>query len=649
MKNGTMVMRLGFATATLAVWTWCAALDTSPWWAFFWSLVLVGAAAFWHAYDYQERADDSLDLANLLIRQTQDADGSAVAFAEALRIFQEGALSPDTTLVDTPVYMAMGEADSGLTTWLQQAGLTLPPSSVDAAGCTWWFARECIVVRPKSVMAARKALASVARYRGTTPINGVLLTLRLEDLLTRTLARLSTQAQQLRHDMDTLQSELHTRAPVYLVVTQCDALVGFLETFGALPHQARQAILGRTWGPHDAPIEQVVSQLDALMASLGQESLALMRGSSTLVGRDRIYAFPDQLSTLRAPLMAWTNGFFGLGRGRTVPRLRGLYLCSAKQGTRLYDRLCPTNTPVVQNNVPSTAYFTQRIFSQGILPDQTVPTRIDVPLYPRRAARFALAAALMLVLLPTTAYVRAKMRLHSSRAVVAELSADHEMNRHGASLATLNHLRTQVDALQKASEAASFFNTESGMSQDAALLDTVRTLYLRSLRDDVLLPIVEDDAERMAAFAQSHGAKSALSAQEFTAYLNTLRLHLLLSGAYVTAGHLFDKTDGAWLTEVLSARWIRDHELFDEEIRREETQKHVAYFLQAMRIDHTLRLPRNGSAMAAIRHVLTHRSAGFFTHVTLHDDSCVPMPDWVNPDDTWILSNMPVEVMSARR
>lgn len=648
MREFNTVMRLGFATCFLAVWTWAATLDVSVWWAFAGTAVISLAAVLWQAHNHQERADDANDLENLLLRHAAEDHGNADAFGDALRVFKARALSSATALVDIPVYLAVGEADSGLTTWLQHAGLTLPPAAVDAVGCTWWFSYECIVLRPRSVAAARRAMGCMSRYRGATPVNGVLATLRLEDLLTRSPGRLFAQAQQLRRDADTLQSDLHTRAPVYLVVTQCDALVGFHETFSALPTAAREAVLGRTWGPHDSPIEQVVSQLDALMASLGQESLALMQGIRSLTGRDRIYAFPDQVSTLRAPLMAWTNGFFGLGRGRTVPRLRGLYFCSAKQGTRLYDRLNPAAQPQPPAKSESVAYFTQRIFSHGILPDQMLPTRIDAPLYPQRAARFAMAAALLLVLLPSTAYVRAKWHLRTCRSVIAELQNDHDTH-HGASLTTLNHLRAEIDTLQTASENASFFNTQSGMSEDAALVDTLRTLYLRALRDEVLLPIVEDDAERMARFAHSHGANTALSEPEFDAYLNTLRLHLLLSGAYVQAGHLFDPSDAAWLTEGLSARWMRDHELADDDALRADTRTHVAYFLQAMRFDHRLRLPRNSQAMAAIRHVLTHRSPGFFTRVTLRDDSCVPMPEWVRPTDTWILSNVPLEVLSASR
>lgn len=578
------------------------------------SVLALSGALVWHARERRALRHAAQGLAGVLAPESnvppQHPQRRFTAVLQDLKARGE----MTAPLAELPLYVAIGAAHSGLDTFLQHAGVTwLAHELPNIGGCTWSVARECAVLRPRDALSARAGLDALYQYRRQAPVNGFIVAVSLEDLVDKPQASLRAQAQKLRQEVDILQEVLHVRAPVYLVLTKCDRLVGFLETFGTLPQAARGRLLGRTIiarHANPAPVEWLSGQLDVLVQSLAAESLAVMQGTPDMQARERIYQFPDQLSGLRSALLAWSNTFFASSRRRAMPALQGMFLVAVAQGGFAFDRLRgsqPVRVPMPVT--PPTPYFTSKVFREALLLDRDHPTALGATLQPTTARRLGLAAAALLTVLPILAYLQNAYYVTSSNEVVAETVRELQASdSHVASLATLDRLRAQLDLLEAGGRHSAWLNDMSGMSQSPALETAVRALYLRTLRDAVLQPMTGYDAQQLAQFAQRYAdTAQAPSEGEFKLFFDKLRVHLLLTGAYEAREHHMDVADMTWLADVLSHRWLRaqDGEGADvDPAAQRALQQHILSYLAALQLDQGLRLARDVDAIVGARGVL---------------------------------------------
>lgn len=90
----------------------------------------------------------------------------------------------------------------------------------------------------------------LARTRARQPLNGLILTLDLPDLLTADKRRREHLTQILRGRLQDIRQHLHCQLPVYVVLTRLDLLHGFATLFQSLGRKERDAILGVTFTRH---------------------------------------------------------------------------------------------------------------------------------------------------------------------------------------------------------------------------------------------------------------------------------------------------------------------------------------------------------------------------------------------------------------
>ncbi|MHA6498221.1 type VI secretion protein IcmF/TssM N-terminal domain-containing protein, partial [Escherichia coli] len=90
-------------------------------------------------------------------------------------------------------------------------------------------------------------LGWLMQTRARQPLNGLILTLDLPDLLTADKSRRETLVQNLRQQLQEIRQSLHCRLPVYVVLTRLDLLTGFAALFHSLDKKDRDAILGVTF------------------------------------------------------------------------------------------------------------------------------------------------------------------------------------------------------------------------------------------------------------------------------------------------------------------------------------------------------------------------------------------------------------------
>ena len=270
-------------------------------------------------------------------------------------------------LYELPWYLIIGAPGSGKTTALLNSGLEFPlaaqmgETAVRGVGgtrdCDWWFTSEAVLIdtagryttqdshRETDQKAWGAFLALLKKSRPRQPINGVLVTVSVPDLLTKTPAERAQQATAVRARVQELHQQLGIRFPIYLLVTKVDLLAGFMDYLGDAPKLARQDPWGFTF-PYDA--HQVADksrfseEFEALEKRLTDGLIDRLQSERDPQRRARIYAFPQQFAGLRQVLREFVDNVFSGSQFEEHPLLRGTYFISGTQEGTPIDRMIGT-------------------------------------------------------------------------------------------------------------------------------------------------------------------------------------------------------------------------------------------------------------------------------------------------------------------
>jgi type VI secretion system protein ImpL len=296
----------------------------------------------------------------------QQRFSQAIALLKNAPGTKKGLLGRGTSLYDLPWYVFIGAPGSGKTTALLNAGLNFPlteklgQASVRGVGgtrnCEWWFSDEAVLIDTAGRYATQDSdkdtdaaawdtfLGLLRRARPRRPINGVLLTISVQDLLALPPEQRKEQAARMRGRMQELQQRLGVKVPVYALVTKCDLLAGFNETFGPLGKEEREQVFGFTFPLSTQPGEEVMANFGSEFASLEkrlrERLIERMEAESDPLKRAVVFAFPQQFGGLRGLLGGYLETVFG-GSGALdeAPRLRGVYFTSGTQEGTPIDRV----------------------------------------------------------------------------------------------------------------------------------------------------------------------------------------------------------------------------------------------------------------------------------------------------------------------
>ena len=391
-------------------------------------------------------ASASSKLANAVASQPDPAPSSDEAqlrerFEEAIAALK-ASRGRDRSLYSDPWYVIIGAPGSGKSTLLQNSGLRFPlaqrfgKDAVRGVGgtrnCDWWFTDDAIFLDTAGRFTTQDSdpgsdarswqefLALLKKYRSRRPLNGIILTVSVGDLLTLTAPGRDAQVAAARRRLDELGHELRIRLPVYLLVTKCDLMSGFTEYFDDLTPEERKQVWGVTF-----PYEQTLSgqapelfgdEFDLLVARLNERMWRRLEDEREARRRARIFSFPQQLAALKDVLNQFVTEVFGGTRMDRRALLRGVHLTSGTQEGTPIDRLLGSVGRAFafeSQEVPHAAlgrgkaYFVERLLKEVILPESGlagVNRRLELQIAGAQLVIYAglavitvfLAAALML-------------------------------------------------------------------------------------------------------------------------------------------------------------------------------------------------------------------------------------------------------------
>ncbi len=273
-----------------------------------------------------------------------------------------------------PWYMFIGAPGSGKTTALLNAGLQFPLAEkmgndpVKGVGgtrnCDWWFTDDAVLIDTAGRYTTQDSdksndskewgefLTLLKKFRPRQPINGVMVTISVSDLLHPNSAERDMQAAAVRSRIQELRKTLNHNFPIYVLVTKADLLAGFSEYFGHLDKTGREQVLGFTFDLSEKETSDDASQnagaysderfraeSERLGLNLAANAFARLQEERDPRTRVAIHGLPHQAAALLGPLGQFLKLAFAPTKLELPTLVRGVYMVSGTQEGSPMDRV----------------------------------------------------------------------------------------------------------------------------------------------------------------------------------------------------------------------------------------------------------------------------------------------------------------------
>ncbi len=541
-----------------------------------WGLIMVFVN--WHAGQRKKAIQDTEDGQDRIRREAQIDEGQKklkARFKDALQTLKTSSLYRDRSerwRSDLPWYLLIGPPGSGKTSLLEFSGLEFPINKIDrkltrdtraTLHCDWYFADHGVLIdtagsyltQPDSEVdgsAWNTLLDLLRKRRSSRPLNGVVVTIAVQNLLSDSADELEILARQVRARLQEVQQKLHVDVPVYLVLSKADRVLGFEEFFEQLTREESDQVLGTSFGKEQSGTDLAVlrTEFEELLHRLNSQVIMRMHQERDTQRRGRILDFPHQLGQIGERLCLFFDKAFTGNRYQRVSQLRGFYLTSAPHlteetdaGTAGIGASLGTRAGALPTLRSGRPRFIHHLLSLVIFPeahlaglDQRECRRIH---WGQRALYLgALAALALFGLMWTTGFSANYERLENVRTLAQTWT--HERSALSAgddSMGALKALDSSYAATQvfpKLDDVG--YQERAGLYQGDRVNPVVNATYEGELQRQ-LLPRVAELLE----------GQIRANMKDRDRLLNSLRAYLMLN--------MQDRRDAPWLQDWVASEW----------------------------------------------------------------------------------------------
>ncbi|WP_335673760.1 type VI secretion system membrane subunit TssM [Xenorhabdus hominickii] len=267
-------------------------------------------------------------------------------------------------LYQSPWYVVIGAPHSGKTTALANSGLNFPLADYfeksaqyrmqEMDNCHWWFTKDAVLLDTSGRYTIQSTqheqntyewnyfIHLLKKYRARQPLNGVIITISVEDLLNPSEEKRDQQAYMLRRRLSELNEQLKIRFPIYIIVTKTDLLKGFNSYFSHFNKAQREQIWGFNfpWDKVNYDIHEFFGQQCSLLQKRLDAALPdILLNQHAPRDYAESYLFPQEFAALR-PLLAQYIEIAFANSGFEAPCTpRGLYFTSGTQEGVPFDKV----------------------------------------------------------------------------------------------------------------------------------------------------------------------------------------------------------------------------------------------------------------------------------------------------------------------
>ena len=241
-----------------------------------------------------------------------------------------GKFSNGQYLYQMPWYVVLGAAGSGKTTALKQSGLNFPLESsfgssisglAGTRDCDWFLTDQAVLLDTAGRLSLhdshsehdaydwKEFITLLKKYRPKQPINGVIVTVGVDDLLEHH-NDIRQLAHELRKRINEMVKYLGINFPVYLMITKLDMLNGFSEYFKELTPEQRERYLGFNFAAltdqedSDYLIGYVSKQLALITDNINASAIRVLNGLPDTEQKNNAFIFADEFSKLNENLIS---------------------------------------------------------------------------------------------------------------------------------------------------------------------------------------------------------------------------------------------------------------------------------------------------------------------------------------------------------
>ena len=291
-----------------------------------------------------------------------------------------------------PWYMIIGKSGSGKTTAIKSADLSSSFAEVKSISgisgtrnCDWWFFEQAILIDTAGRYSVRvdeerdkdewqRFLQLLTKYRKKEPLNGLIVTVSVDELNTTQTEDLERYGRDIRKRMDELMRVLEAKFPIYVMVTKCDLIQGMTGFCNKLSEDA----LGQAMGVVNHGFEQDSQGLvTRCFKSMGEQIrdlrlLMMQKTGHAETGPDLIL-FPKEFDNIESGLRAYVKGMFQENPYQESPLFRGIYFSSGcQEGTPFSSFLKEMGLITEQEVLPGTSrgLFLHDFFSKLLPSDR---------------------------------------------------------------------------------------------------------------------------------------------------------------------------------------------------------------------------------------------------------------------------------------
>ncbi|MEH6460710.1 type VI secretion system protein [Chitinimonas sp. JJ19] len=276
----------------------------------------------------------------------------------------------------SPWVLLLGEQGAGKSSLVaslqdgQREAVLLREQKLPVTDTQWHFCSGGAVVDPNGLLPAAepdssegkrwlKVLDAIDSRRPERPVDGVVLTLSAATLLRADTTTLQDLAESCYRQLWQLQKRFEFVLPVYVVLTQCDAIAGYRAFWSAQPVARRKEIWG--WSnPSLTDYEDIPGLLKQLFTeqinNLRQVQIEAAAGRDQIADADDFFLFPQRFGRLSVPLGALLETVLKPSTYHAGFYFRGVYF----SGSLAADGATPSG-------VNTQIDFVENLFTQKIL------------------------------------------------------------------------------------------------------------------------------------------------------------------------------------------------------------------------------------------------------------------------------------------